>query len=210
MQYVFVYSVITLSLLSSLIFLIKLKLIRNKNILIFGAYLLLCGIFEIIAWVNISGGNEFGQRIYQILEFAILGFFFLTLLKLDRSKFFILGLGIAYLIADVFILKPLEIANLYSKSIIDIFYIASSIAVLFLLINKALEIVQSESIKFFNFGLLIKYTGGFIMYLCFQIILGFSTELQRNIWYTVFCMNITAQILFIIGLLKLKKADDRD
>lgn len=191
----------SLSVVSACIF-IFFVLKENETINTFGAYLCLCAVFEFISRFAPIHTNIAFFHLFTVLEFLILGYFFVSLFQL-KKKFFIFFISLAiYFIAYLIWNKSISTYFMIGKNISDFIFILLLIRSIFILFT---EDSNDDNIKYFIFGLMISACGAFTVYLFFEVLANISQEITNNIWYGNLILKIIAQCVYIYGLFRIIK-----
>lgn len=180
---------------------------HSKLLNIFGAYLVLCAIFELIPEVISPSWNIPFFHIFTFFEFLILSYFFTKLLNLRRFYFIIFTMIALIFAIYIILVESIFLYIIWPKSISDSIFILLATISLFRLITTETNI--NSYIKYFIYGLLLSFGGSFSVYLFLEILINFSTENQENIWMINVMLKIIAQSLYIWGLIVFRTKSKR-
>ena len=192
-------AVVFISLFSAVFYLLIVK--KNSPLInLFGSFLIVGAVFEVVAVFSAgSESNIIYFHIYNIAAFVIISTFFLYLF--NGSKYWMIGIvlsAITYLLIVYF--QGNQENNFYSKNVLDLFIILTCLVSLFYLLIKTSPDENFLNLKFFIFGLLINFSGSFLIFLFFEALADISESSLKSVYFIRVLLNLIAQILFIISL----------
>lgn len=219
-HYIF-YAMVGIEILLLIPFSLNYRIFNKEQRLIF-FYLIACVVYGIGAdrLARAYGNNMAFVSIMMLVQFVILTFFYLSVLKntgnLHKIIKVFLALACALFAADILFIEGLLKFNSIFVSFRTFVLIAYGV-IFFLqlmrdetLIEKSIYI-NSLPVFWFNAGLFVNFCCSFLLSLTFNFIQqGGEAEVMRSIYQITagltWCAGIIQVILFYIGLLKIKRA----
>lgn len=178
---------------------------QNRVINTFALFIIISALAEIITYFTANSNNLYLMPIYTVGEFAILAFFFIFIFKKSMIWSLPVAIGCIFIIINSLFLQSLDQFNSNSKAAIYFIFISLSIFTFFKLLSEENRKEIDSVIKYFLFGLLLNFTGSFVLYLFANVITTFSIETQKNLWYFNIALNIISQLLYFKGLYDFRK-----
>ncbi|WP_235297969.1 hypothetical protein [Portibacter marinus] len=181
---------------------------QNPIVNTFGLFIIASALAEIVTYFTASAGNNlFLMPIYTVLEFALLSCFFILAHDASKKWVFVIILGILLIAVNSIFFQELDEFNTNAKTVIYLIIIVLSLYTLFTYINFG-QVSQTElTMKYFLFGLLLNFTGSFVLYLFANVISTFEIETQKNLWYFNIVLNIISQLLYFLGFWQYRKLE---
>ncbi len=175
-----------------------------------GSFLVLCASFEYIAILTADDNNFAYFHLFNVLTFIILALFFFNFLKLKRWFLFLILLVLLLLVINVLGSHGIHAYNMVNKIAIDIIVMIGAIASLFRIFATTERASYHLSIKYFIFGLLLKISGSFIIFLFFNLLSSISQTTMKNIFFLSISLNCIAQVLYIFSLIFFWKTSTKE
>lgn len=151
-------------------------------------------------------------HLYTLGEFILFSWFFKSLLinpKFFQSnyRYFVIGSAILIIFNSLFF-QPIYGYNTLAKTSVQLIIICYAVLYFYNLTeNQSLSLRQEKSLRLINSAVLIYYSGSLFIFMCSQILIGYS-EWIKTFWAFNAILNLIFQLLVLLGIWKVifKKA----
>lgn len=179
----------------------------NTQVKFMVAYLLLSGIFNIIAKLTAHSNNLPYLHLYTILEFLVLCAFFRSLADTPKEKVLLTGMMFSFPILSVGYILSEDVLYTFNQVPRFISSVSITLMGIYFLLKDISSVRSNYSMFLFIVmtGLLLYYSTCSTLFGLSTILLSTPKNIATMIWNTHATFNLLMYILFFVALLKLKK-----